>query len=444
MSNKPQGTPTTARPRLNLKSFYSTAIAAPIRMMQRLCARVHVLSGRTKELAISEARYRDLFETTPIPLWEEDFSEILRHTDKLRASGITDIRAHLIDHPEAIDEAVELMRVVDVNRAALHLDNALTKQDLLTAPSKMIRPENRGGFMEQIVAISERRQHFEGEAFQRTLGGEDLYLSVRWSVMPGHESDLSHVVVSIQNITDRIQAEKQHLELAIERERVAALEQFISGAHHDLMTPVTGLKTGLYLLDRTTTDPLQHERVKRLNEQVLHLEKIIGDFLALSRLDAMLESDLQLHPDDLNALVRQVVQEYQPFARIKQQHLHAQETKLPAVEMDTEQLRRALGSLVDNALRYTGAGSTIVVHTCQEETGVYAEVRDNGPGITPEDMPHIFDQFYRGATHRPSDGGIGVGLAIARKIAEAHGGTLTVASEQGHGAIFRLWLPTVS
>ncbi len=401
------------------------------------------LQARTHELAASESRYRGLFEATPVPLWEEDFSGIRSYLDNLRAQGVHNLRAYLEANPTTIDEAMSQMRVLDVNRATLDSLGMTDKASLLGSPKGMLQPENRASFLNQLLATANRELEYEGENRHLTLAGEHRYLNVRWSVMPGHEEHLSRAVVQVLDVTDRYQAEEQRLELAVERERVAVLQQFINSVHHDLMTPVTALKTGLYLLDKTATDDKQRERVQRLDTQVSFLEKLIQDMLMMSRLDSLVRDEMQLHADDLNALVNGLVSYYLPIAHSKNLKIERViQQGIPSVRMDTDQLKRAFANVLDNALKFTPDNGTITVITEQSAGGICVDIRDTGPGIPDDQTERIFERFYRGARHRPSDGGTGLGLTIARKIIEAHGGKITVHRADTGGAIFRVWLPS--
>jgi len=432
-------------PDMYLTFSYLVSIAGFIVLVSAL--RQHTtseLQARTRELAASEARYRGLFEATPVPLWEEDFSQIRRFLDNLRGQGVHDLRKYLEANPTVIDEAMSHLQILDVNRAALHSVRETDKARLLGNLKGMIQPENRRSFLDQLMAMAAGHTEYQGENRHLTLAGDHNYLNVRWSAMPGYEADLSRAVVQVLDVTDRYEADQQRVELVVERERVAVLQQFISSVHHDLMTPVTALKTGLYLLDKTITDDKQRERIERLNIQVSFLEKLIQDMLMMSRLDKLVQDDLQLHADDLNALINGLVNYYQPIANSKRLKLERDiQSPIPSVRMDTEQLKRAFANLIDNALKFTPEGGTISVVTEQKAGGICVEIRDTGPGVSDDETERIFERFYRGATHRPSDGGTGLGLTISRKIIEAHGGQISVHQAEKGGAIFRVLLPNI-
>jgi signal transduction histidine kinase len=114
---------------------------------------------------------------------------------------------------------------------------------------------------------------------------------------------------------------------------------------------------------------------------------------------------------------------------------------LPEVEVDEERMAQVLGNLLSNALRFTPAGGTIMLRADAHDTTVQLYVQDTGSGIAPEDLPYIFDRFYRADAAREHTGSSGLGLAIAKGIVEAHGGTIAADSTPGQGTTFTITLP---
>jgi two-component system sensor histidine kinase BaeS len=117
---------------------------------------------------------------------------------------------------------------------------------------------------------------------------------------------------------------------------------------------------------------------------------------------------------------------------------------LPQIEVDPERMGQVFGNLVSNALRYTPEGGEIILTATGDGSSVQLKVKDTGAGIDPADLPHIFSRFYRSDRSRQQNGESGLGLAIARSIVEAHGGSLTVASKLGQGTTFTIIIPADS
>ena len=161
-----------------------------------------------EELFQSEERYRTLFEDSPISLWEEDFSAVKQQIEVLQQQGITDFQTYFSSHPEVVTECAALVRVVDVNKAALKLYQAQSKQDLLLNLAEVLDPETLKHFQEELVGLAEGRTQYNWEGPEKTLTGERIDVRVIWVVAPGHEENLSKVIVSIMDITERKQAEQ--------------------------------------------------------------------------------------------------------------------------------------------------------------------------------------------------------------------------------------------
>jgi PAS domain S-box-containing protein/putative nucleotidyltransferase with HDIG domain len=164
----------------------------------------------------SEARYRALFEESPISLWQEDYSETKRLLDGLREEGVEDLAAHLLAHPEIVDECIAKIRVTDVNEATIKLHAAKSKEELLGHLGSVIPPDARPDFVTQLVAIADGETSYEGIGTDRRLDGTVMQVAVRWIVPPGFEDSLTRVFVSKIDITAIVEAE-------------AALQEALSG-----------------------------------------------------------------------------------------------------------------------------------------------------------------------------------------------------------------------
>jgi two-component system, cell cycle sensor histidine kinase and response regulator CckA len=164
---------------------------------------------KTDALRQSESRYRKLFDTSPVALWDEDFSAVKRHIDELRAAGIRNFETHFAEHPEAVAECAHLVRVRNVNASALKLFEAGTAQDLLGGLPPVFEEESLGQFRKQLLAISNGELLLESEVTNRTLSGRRIQCVLRWSVEPGSETSYAQVIVSLLDITKRKRTEHE-------------------------------------------------------------------------------------------------------------------------------------------------------------------------------------------------------------------------------------------
>lgn len=162
----------------------------------------------------SEERYRALFENSPVSLWEEDFSAVKIKLDELKQAGVNDFEAYFSEHPEMVKELASFVRILNVNEASLTLFGAKSKAELAKNLGALLRTDDVfHDFKQELVYIANGVIYFEREGEDRRLDGGTIHTSLTWAAMPGHERDLSRVIVSIADITDRKQAE-------LERERL--------------------------------------------------------------------------------------------------------------------------------------------------------------------------------------------------------------------------------
>jgi diguanylate cyclase (GGDEF)-like protein len=148
-----------------------------------------------------------LFEYAPISLWEEDYSDLKQHLDQLRASGVTDLGAHLAQHPEIVSESMARIRVTKVNRKTLHMFHAASRDELMANLDRVFRDEMRKHFYDELLAIWRGEQEFACDGVNYTLDGEPIDIRLNWAVLPGAEISYDHVLVSIEDITANKKAE---------------------------------------------------------------------------------------------------------------------------------------------------------------------------------------------------------------------------------------------
>ncbi|MBN1178666.1 MAG: HAMP domain-containing protein [Anaerolineae bacterium] len=221
-----------------------------------------------------------------------------------------------------------------------------------------------------------------------------------------------------------------------------ARRQMTADIAHDLRTPLTVIRGYTEAL-RDGDLPPTTETFETMYLEAAHLSRLIDDLRTLSLADAG-ELTLNRLSTPPGELLTQALAAYRPQADAAGVTLTAEvEEGLPDVFVDPERMARVLGNLVGNALRYTPAGGRITLGARAHAGSVGLRVCDDGVGIAPEDLPHIFDRFYRGDAARQTDEGeSGLGLAIAKSLVEAHGGTISVDSTPGRGTTFEVALPT--
>ncbi|MEQ2006575.1 MAG: ATP-binding protein [Limisphaerales bacterium] len=220
--------------------------------------------------------------------------------------------------------------------------------------------------------------------------------------------------------------------------------RFMADASHELRTPLTILRGELEaMLPQTDGAPELQERIGSVLEEVERLAKIVEHLFALSRLDAG-EAQAESVRFDLGQLVASTAEQMSLLAEDKQVSLNCLAPRAVSVEGDRARLKQVVVNLLDNAIKYTpqGGSVTLSVVAAPHVGKALLEVTDTGIGIPSGALPHVFERFFRVDKARSRElGGAGIGLSIVKAICTAHGGQVEVASEEGHGARFRVLLP---
>ncbi len=243
----------------------------------------------------------------------------------------------------------------------------------------------------------------------------------------------------IQLVATRFNEMAGHLEQAEMLRR-----NLLTDVAHELRHPIHILRGNLRaILDDVY--PLSKEEIARLVEQTNHLSTMINDLHELAQAEAQ-QLTMDKQPIDIARLVKDVTAVFKPGAAAKQIDLHmALLGAMPMLNVDASRMRQVLHNLLDNALRHTPENGRVHITVEQTEAGLQIKIADSGAGIKSEDLPHVFDRFYRADSARSREqGSAGLGLAIVRAIVEAHNGRVSVASPgPGLGSVFTLILPSI-
>jgi signal transduction histidine kinase len=271
-------------------------------------------------------------------------------------------------------------------------------------------------------------------AARQVAGGQ---LGIR--VEPDGPSELAGLARDF-NVMSRRLAEADRARQEMEEAR----RVLFAAISHDLRTPLASIRAMVEAIDDgVVTDAETTQRyVRTILGEVQHLSGLIDDLFELSRLDAGVLA-LHVEPGSLRDLVSDTLEALQVQAAGKGLELKGEvDDSLPPVLMDAARVQRVLFNLVQNAIRHTPPDGTIRLEAQEESGTVRVDVVDSGEGVAPDDLPHIFDRFYRGEKSRArGQGGAGLGLAIARGLVEAHGGRIWAQSAPGEGTRFSFVLP---
>ncbi|HLA24034.1 MAG TPA: ATP-binding protein [bacterium] len=277
----------------------------------------------------------------------------------------------------------------------------------------------------------------EAVAFGRVTAEElppgsagDRVVEAHCAPILAEDGSVTGAVAVLRDVTELRQTERLRRELT-------------ANVSHELRTPLTSIKGfAETLLDGAMQDEATCRRfLTIMNGETDRLVKLVDDLLDLSLLESK-RVTLELKPVDVSVLVAHTVDKLKPLAQTQHLTLHQSAPPGIVVPADADRLEQVLTNLVDNALKYTPEGGRVDVRVATADGEVEVLVNDSGRGIGPEDLPHVFERFYRADRSRTrGSGGTGLGLAIAKHIVEAHGGRISVSSRANEGTTFKVTLP---
>ena len=244
-----------------------------------------------------------------------------------------------------------------------------------------------------------------------------------------HHGRLNGALILVQDLTELRNLQTMRREL-------------IGNISHELRTPLASIKAMVETLEggAITDREIASDFLSRIVGEIDHLTHMIAELTQLSRIEAG-QAELKTELVDLNALVGEVIIQMTPLAE-RQGVVISKDLSpaLPSVPADRDRIRQTITNLVHNAIKFNRAGGKVTISTSYDSKSVYVSVSDTGIGIAREDLPHIFERFYKADKAR-SGGGSGLGLAIAKHTVQAHGGEIWAESEEGKGSVFTFRLP---
>jgi len=256
------------------------------------------------------------------------------------------------------------------------------------------------------------------------------------------KDEIGSLTATINGLLSRLEAAFARREEALSRqeETLSRQRRFVADASHELRTPLTTIEGYAEMLEEWALRYPQtaHESVHAIREESKRVRDMVEGLLGLAQGDE--GADLELRPQDLGAVATDVVRTARAVAgsRLTIEYSPPEHDVIAA--FDRPRIRQAISILLDNAIKYTSQGGKVKVEVQEREGRAELVVSDTGIGISREQLPLVFERFYR-ADQARTRGGAGLGLAIARQIAEAHGGTIEARSEPGRGSTFTLRIP---
>lgn len=266
-------------------------------------------------------------------------------------------------------------------------------------------------------------------------------------------TELEHKIKLLEQSNSELVAKNLYYEEAIhhleqniaELMETDVLRELIDEISHDLRLPLSTITNYMYLLKHTEHTEASERYLAVMERQVSYLTDVVNNLIHMVRLDLNItQFDVKLSP--INQLLQKVVDALQPVASQKNQTISTDlEADLPPMLVDGVKITRAVMNIVQNAITYTPPQGRINVCSSVDSAGyIVIEIADTGIGISPDDLPHIFDRFYRVNRTSGESGNVGLGLAITKRIIEDHRGRIEVESVMNNGTVFRIFLPTLA
>lgn len=289
-------------------------------------------------------------------------------------------------------------------------------------------------------------KYLEADELENEFSFEDIttskYFNVEISPLKQANHLIGHLLI-IRDISTQKALVEREKQLALEQLRSKLQYQLITHVTHDLITPITVIKSSLHVARKTKDDKKRQEKLDIIDGHIERLQGMLQDMLFMSKID--MASDLAFEDIRLQQFFKNLLASYQQTILAKKQTLTLDICDNDVfIKVNSEYLIIALSHILDNALEYTPENGHIEVTIECDAHQLMISIKDNGIGIASDELKTIFDRFHRSAIHRPTNAGSGLGLSIAQRVITLHHGTISVQSELGEGSTFEIIIPMIS
>lgn len=393
----------------------------------------------------SKARYESLFEDSPVSLWEEDFSRVKDYFKQCRQAGITDFQAYFEANPEEVYRCFSLIKIIDVNKATLTLHGSTSKEEFFANLDNLTSEEAWPALIQELVVLSQGHTTFESEIYIKTLGGELRHVLLKLFIPPGYEETWSKVFVSAMDNTDRKVARETLRQANEELLRLNAdKDKFFSIVAHDLKGPFMPLLGYLEFLIEAA-DTLTPAEIKEIGLSTYKAGKRVHDLLENLLQWSQLQMGRMSYSPEKVALAEMVdsnILLLEAAAQAKSITVQSDRLIDVWVQADKNMLNTVIRNLINNALKFTKPGGSIIISTQSNASFIEITVADNGVGMSQNHVDKLFLVETQSSTvGTAEEKGTGLGLILCKEMVERHGGKIWVESELKRGTTVTFTVP---
>ena len=373
------------------------------------------LKSSTVLLYDNETLYRTIFETANVSIWEEDFTELKVAIDAVKTQGVADFRYYLEKHPEFVERAVKLIKILNVNNETLKMYRAQSKEELLTSLDRIFVSESLHTFKEALIAIAEGKRTFEAEEITQNLQGDRVDVLLKLSIPASNES-FGHILISIMDITERKKAQE---ELINHQKHIKLINRIL---RHDIANNFAVIQSALNMYKQNHEDQMLEEANKQIQKGSLLIRR-------MKQFEEFLTSDKTLKVRDLNSILNRIALSF-PALKIN--------IIGKAKVLANDAIDSVFDNLFNNALIHAEA-DVIDISIKKYDSSCDIRVADNGKGIPDKIKDKVFDESFKYG----EKGHTGLGLYIVKKTIESFNGSIRVENNEPKGTTFILTLQLV-
>jgi len=398
------------------------------------------LSIKNNLLIDSKNKFKNLFDKSPVSLWEQDFSEVIKLLNKKKSEGV-DVKLYLNENRDFLIKCISKIKILNVNKTTLELLGVKDIEELVTHIRKTNNEISFNTIKKELISIISGEKEFFNETQLVSKDGDKLHVLVKSAML----NDKGKNLVSIINITALKKAENELIKAKEKAEESDRLKtEFLNNMSHEIRTPMNGILGFTQMLNDPDIDTSKRQTfVNIIQNSGNQLLQVIDDILEISRLgtkqvkvinEEVCLNDLLL---DLFSIFDIKAKENKTPLYLKKEFSDKQST----IITDKTKLNKILSNLLENAIKFTNKGFIEMGYYLESEM-LKIYVKDTGIGISSEKHQLIFDRFSQAEKEMAKKtGGLGLGLSIAKENTELLGGAITVQSKKMEGATFTVTLP---